>query len=181
MHDIRSKMIIQQTWIVEVKGNVAFKIVNVMDQRTVTHRGPDNGGRCNPNDTVIENNNCSYAKWGGGGGSCEDDGCCHNETRLSCETPDPTTEPQPHREVIDWVDNSQPHGQSLNYTRNAQPFGSLRPPYPPSNPYEWDTIANTDKDATFQPLFVLKPGSNLSASQCRHPVFRHRLDLPDKL
>jgi hypothetical protein len=108
-----------------------------------------------------------------GNGTCEcpidDDKCYCLYYDVPCN--DGVKERHYNHDIIDWVDSATTSGQSLNYTRNAQPFGSIRPPYPPTNPYEWDTKANSDKDVTYQPLFVLKPGADKSKANAGTPYY----------
>lgn len=40
------------------------------------------------------------------------------------------------------------------YTAGYKPFGALVSPFPSTNPYEWDSIQNTDFDKDIEPLFV---------------------------
>jgi len=42
----------------------------------------------------------------------------------------------------------------LDYNLLSAPFGSMAPPAPLSNPYEWDSIANTEKDVSINPVYM---------------------------
>jgi len=59
----------------------------------------------------------------------------------------------------------------LNYARNSVPFGSINPPYPPLNPYEWDTGKNTDINTNIEPLYVFKPNTDMSQANAGTPFY----------
>lgn len=58
---------------------------------------------------------------------------------------------------IDWGFGSQTGKEDviLNYSRDGIPFGSIIPPDPAYNPYEWDGKINTKDNIKNEPLFVL--------------------------
>ena len=58
-------------------------------------------------------------------------------------------------------DYNTPISKKLYNTVN-NPFGSMFPPYPSNNPYEWDGIPNTEenKDKMIQPIYIKGSGAN---------------------
>jgi hypothetical protein len=64
---------------------------------------------------------------------------------------------------------------TLNYSRDNAPFGSIAPPAPINNPYEWDSVANTKSNVSVEPLPILNPNDNNSgganAGTAFHGVF----------
>jgi len=43
---------------------------------------------------------------------------------------------------------------SREYSTRNSPFGSMQPPSPVNNPYEWDGILNTEDDSSVQPVYI---------------------------
>jgi len=65
---------------------------------------------------------------------------------------------------INWgaINNGQ-ENVILNYARTDQPFGSMVPPYPVVNPYEWDGLPNQGNNLNNEPLLVYPPAQRQDA------------------
>ncbi|MCG2690481.1 hypothetical protein L6249_00190 [Candidatus Parcubacteria bacterium] len=61
---------------------------------------------------------------------------------------------------------------NYEYTAGYQPFGGVVQPFPDNNPYEWDSVVNTDTDKNIQPLYVtsfVKPADYLNEVNAGSP------------
>ncbi|MEA3463461.1 MAG: hypothetical protein U9R14_00005, partial [Patescibacteria group bacterium] len=59
----------------------------------------------------------------------------------------------------------------LNYIRDSEPFGSMYPPFPVNNPYEWDGEKNTESDVNIQPLCAIYPETSGGKARAGTPYY----------
>ncbi|MDD4901196.1 MAG: hypothetical protein PHS62_03775 [Patescibacteria group bacterium] len=55
---------------------------------------------------------------------------------------------------IDWGVGTEPSQLNFNYGLASSPFGSINPPEPSSNPYEWDGDSSTE--TTIEPIYFIQ-------------------------
>ncbi|MDO8592265.1 MAG: hypothetical protein Q7R92_00660 [bacterium] len=78
---------------------------------------------------------------------------------------------------IDWgQDFGGQEDITIIYSRDGSPFGSIVPPSPASNPYEWDGQANTDQNTNTQPLNVAHLESEKTLARAGTPYYGTSLD-----
>ncbi len=60
---------------------------------------------------------------------------------------------------------------SINYSREVLPFGAMVPPFPSSNPNEWDGITNTETNTDIQPVYAYQPGTASGKARAGTPYY----------